>query len=260
MQGAGPAAAFEAGEPTRAPRRARFSLLWGAAALAVTLHLALIAYSYPLAVVLGDLPYGTPDYQTHFHQISSLVAAYGERGRLWVYDPELLAGFPTGLVFDVDNKAYFWFVYLLSRVGAPLPAAFNSFAVFVAALAPVSLWVAARALAAPAAAQLTAYALGVLAWHLDPTAHFCWVGGMISFAACSAVAAPIIAGFARMLHELSGSGDGDDRRRRVVRRWFLGLLVALPLAAGVLGGCRGERSDAPPLTSLLLSQTRTLGL
>ncbi len=229
MQGAGPAAASGAGEPARGSRRGRV-VARSVVALVVLLHLALIAYHYPRAVVFGDLPYGTPDYQTHFHQISSLVTAYRELGRLWIYDPDLLAGFPTGLVFDVDNKAYFWFVYALTRAGVPLPAAFNCFPVVVAALAPLSLWLAARAMAAPAAAQITAYALGVLAWQLDPTAKFCWYGGMISFAACSALSVSIVACFARMLHELSGLSDLAGDRRRAARPWFVCSLVALPLA------------------------------
>ena len=69
----------------------------------------------------------------------------------------------------------------------PLPIAFNLFTLVAAALAPVLVALAARLLRQTPAAQALAFGLGVLAWNFDPTVRFCYGGGMISFAAASAL-------------------------------------------------------------------------
>jgi hypothetical protein len=74
------------------------------------------------------------------------LQVHAEFGRAWAYDPNLLAGHPTGLIFDVDNKLHFGWTSTLVRLGVPLPVAFNLFALLACALAPVSLWLAARLL------------------------------------------------------------------------------------------------------------------
>lgn len=253
--GAGRGAPQDASSGAATGRRGRLGLLL---TLALAAHVALVLYAYPLRVVFGELPLGTPDYQTHYHQISTLLAAPPGLGRLWVYDPGLLAGFPTGLVFDVDNKAYFLFVRALTGLGLSTPVAFNLFPVVVAALAPACLWLAARALALPAAAQLTAYALGVLLWHMDPTAHFCWIGGMISFAACSALAMPVLALFARLLQDdlHPRARERDAPTRAGARARFAALLVGLPLA--LLLHAWAFAILAAPMIAVYLRRARSL--
>ena len=170
------------------------------AALAIAaLHLGLCAYAFPIAVVFGDTPYGMPDHQTHFHHCKVVLELYERSGRLWGYDPGLLAGYPVGLFFDVDNKANFLWVLGLTRLGVPLVAAYNLFSVASALLAPFSLALAARLLDLRPAAIVAAFGLGALLWHLDSTVHFLWTGGMISFATASHLAAVVVALMHRML-------------------------------------------------------------
>lgn len=180
------------------------------------LHVALVAYAVPLEVVFGDGPFGGPDYQTHYQHTHTLSGVIAEFGRAWAYDPDLLAGHPTGLIFDVDNKLHFGFTLLLSRLGVPLAAAFNLFTLLSSLLAPVSLWLAARLLGHSRGAQAVAFALGTLVWHFDPTTRFCWGGGMVSFATAAHVCAVVVA----LMHRLM-------RDQRV--RFGAALVVLLPL-------------------------------
>ncbi|HEY0138238.1 MAG TPA: hypothetical protein VGB85_29340 [Nannocystis sp.] len=182
----------------------------------IGLHILLLAYALPIGVILGDSPLGGPDYQTHFQHTHTLLQVQAEFGRAWAYDPNLLAGHPTGLIFDVDNKLHFGWTSMLVRLGVPLPTAFNLFAWLACALAPVSLWLAARLLRMEVGARALAFGLGVLVWSFDPTARFCWAGGMISFAFAAHVSTVVIA----VMHRLLADGG---------RRLAVALLVLLPL-------------------------------
>ena len=182
----------------------------------IGLHVLLLAYALPPGVIFGDSPLGGPDYQTHYQHTHTLLQVQAEFGRAWAYDPNLLAGHPTGLIFDVDNKLHFGWTSGLVRLGVPLPVAFNLFTLLACALAPVSLWLAARLLGQDARARAVAFGLGVLVWCFDPTVRFCWGGGMISFAFAAQVSAVVIA----VMHRLMIDGG---------RRFALAILVLLPL-------------------------------
>ena len=136
----------------------------------IGLHVALLAHALPVGVLLGDSPFGGADYQTHYQHTHTLLQVQAEFGRAWAYDPNLLAGHPTGLIFDVDNKLHFGWTSGLVRLGVPLPVAFNLFTLLACALAPVSLWLAARLLRLEAGARVLAFGLGALVWGFDPTA------------------------------------------------------------------------------------------
>jgi hypothetical protein len=187
-----------------------FALLYG-------LHLALMAYAVPLSTVFGDLPYGNPDYQTHFGQTTTLIRGVEQFGKLWVFDFNVLAGCPVGLIFDVDNKAHFLFTYGLHQLGVPISVGFNLFGAITVLIAPFSLWLATRLFHMGRRGQLFALGLGILVWHFDSSARMCWAGGMISFATVSHLSLLIWALFYRML---------EARKTR----YLWPLLLLLPLA------------------------------
>ena len=189
-----------------------------AAGIIAILHIALVAYAFPAAVVFGDAGFNMPDYHTHYHQTQVLLRVYSETGRLWAYDPGLLAGHPLGLIFDVDNKAHFLWVLGLTRLGLTVPAAFNLFAVVSALLAPLSLAAAARLLGYRGAHVVAVAGVAVLLWHFDSTVHFLWAAGMVSFATASHLAVLCVG---LMWAMLRGS-----------RPWlaWLGLATLLPVA------------------------------
>lgn len=194
--------------------RRRFAF-WVCVILAV--HLQLSLYAIPPASVTSGRPFGNPDYQTHYAQTTTLSEGLDRFGKMWVYDPDMLAGTPVGLIFDVDNKFHFLFTYALTKLGVPRPTAFNLFAVLSFFLLPFSLLFAARLFALRPRGQLFALGLGLLIWHFDSAARFAWSGGMISYATATHLALPIWALFFRMLKEHSS-------------RYFFPLLLLLPLS------------------------------
>lgn len=211
---------------------------------AAGLHLAMLAYAMPLRLLLGPEPLGGPDYHTHFQHTHTLTRALTEHGRLWIYDPMMIAGYPAGLFFDVDNKAHFWFTTLLHRLGAPLPAAFNLFGLVSALLMPISLWLAARLLGASPRAQAWSFALAVLLWHFDAQVRFYWGVGMVSFATASHLCVLVLALFYRHL------------RGPAHRGVTAGLFVALP--AALLTHAWSFAVLVAPMLGLYVSSARRL--
>ncbi len=210
----------------------------------VGLHLALWVYAVPLDVVFGVTPFGGPDYQTHFQHAHTLLQVRAEFGEAWAYDPNLLAGHPTGLIFDVDNKLHFGWTRVLAGMGVPLAIAFNLFAWLSCLLAPVSLWLAAKLLGGDAWHRVVAFGVGVLVWQYDPTVRFCWAGGMISFATAAHLAPVLIAAMVRLVRGTGG------RWAPVVVVAMLPLLLRLHVWSFVI--------LVVPLTMLYLGAVRRL--
>ncbi|MEZ4453563.1 MAG: hypothetical protein R3B09_29175 [Nannocystaceae bacterium] len=217
-----------------------------ASAAIALVHLVLVYYAFPPAVVLGDAGYPHPDYQTHYQQTVTILEVWETYGRFWAYDPGLLAGEPAGLFFDVDNKAHFLFVLALTRLGVAVPVAFNLFPVLSSLLAPLSLAAAARLLRFTAPAIVVAAGLGVLLWHFDSTVHFVWGGGMVSFATVSHLSVVVVA----LMHRMLGGA----------RPWrdFAGLALLLPLC--LLIHVWAFAALVVPLTGLYLLAARRLDL
>ena len=225
----------------------------------IGLHLLLLAYAFPLGVVFGDTPLGGADYQTHYQHTHTLLQVRAELGEAWAYDPNLLAGHPSGLIFDVDNKVHFGWCAALVRLGVPLPIAFNLFAVLVGLLAPFVLGLAARLLGMAPAARATVFGLAVIVWNFDPTTRFCWGNGMLSFAAAALLCVLAVA----LLHRLLADGRlahalAFPLLLTLALRTHVWSFVALvlPLTGLYLRACRG----VPARTHLSVWTAAVLGL
>jgi hypothetical protein len=181
------------------------------------LHLLLVILACPPRVVFGDLPAGIADYNTHYQQVSTVGQALRQFGRTWAYDPNMLAGVPAGLFFDVDNKAHSLFTYGLTRLGVSQPVAFNLFAVLACLLAPLSLLLAARLFSMGRGASIIALSLGGLLWHFDHGLRYFWSSGMVSFAFASHLSVVVLALHWRMLTAAK-------------ERYLIPLMVLLPLS------------------------------
>ena len=197
-----------------APLSRRRYLICLGALLAV--HLVLVTLACPPSVLFGDTPFGSPDFQTHYQQTNTINEALTEHGRFWAYDPNMLAGFPAGLFFDVDNKAHFLFTIGLMKLGVPQPVAYNLFGYLTILLAPLSVLLSAWLFSMGRRAMLMAFSLAVLLWQFDSGPRFAWSVGMISYAAVAHTTLPVIALFHRLL--VHGKA-----------RTFVALLLLLPL-------------------------------
>ncbi len=191
----------------------RYRILLG---ISLAVHLALVFLACPPSTLLGDTPFGSPDYQTHYQQTNTIKDVLAEYGRFWAYDPNMLAGFPAGLFFDVDNKAHFLFTVGLMKLGVSQPVAYNLFGFLSIFFAPLSVLLTAWLFGLGRGAKLAAFTLGVLLWHFDSGPRFAWSVGMISYATVAHTTLPVIALFYRLL----------ERGRW---RFFLPLLLLLPL-------------------------------
>jgi len=201
--------------PSEGKAKGQRFVFWVCVILSV--HLQLSLFAIPPSSITSGRPFASADYQTHYAQTTTLSKGLDLFGKHWVYDPDMLAGSPVGLIFDVDNKAHFLFTYGLTKLGVPRPTAFNLFVVLSFVLLPFSLLFAARLFGLRPRGQLFALGLGLLIWHFDSTAHYFWFAGMISWVTVAHLTLLVWALHYRMLTEHSN-------------RYFYPLLLLLPLS------------------------------
>jgi hypothetical protein len=135
----------------------RTTLILCAVALAL-LHLFLVVYFEPLRIMFSGEPIALRDFHTHAEQAFGVSEALDGWGRSWAYDVQLLAGYPTGTVFDADNKAWELWTFGLWKLGIPRPVAFNLFVLLAHLALPLVILGAARLVRMGWRASLIAWA------------------------------------------------------------------------------------------------------
>ncbi|MBL8715872.1 MAG: hypothetical protein JNL79_07740 [Myxococcales bacterium] len=160
----------------------RFAVLF---ALLFAAHVGVMLYMSPASVVLGREPMISLDFSTHYEQCKRAVEAWQASGRTWLWDPHLLAGQPSGAIFDADNKLWEVFCIALVKLGVRFDRAFNLFAWLVSiGVFPVVV-ASARLLGARPRAALIAGSLAALVWWFDGFTHWLWFVGMVCWAAAA---------------------------------------------------------------------------
>lgn len=144
----------------------------------VTIHVGLVLYFEPLDVVFSRHPFSLGDYYFHFLQAFRFVEGMAGWGKSWVYDVQLLAGYPVDTLSDADNKAWELWTYGMWMIGMPLGAAFNSFLLLAHLMVAPTMYFSARLFGLKRIGVLIAVALGTSLWFFDSSAHFCWYAGM----------------------------------------------------------------------------------
>jgi hypothetical protein len=153
-----------------------------AALIGFALHLAVMFYMSPPSVILGPQPLLTLDWSTHYEQCKRAVEAFEHHGRLWNWDPHLLAGQISGAIFDADNKLFELWCVLLVRLGVPFDRAYNLFAWVGSALVYPVVYAASRLFGATLRGAFFGAMLASLVWWFDGFAHWMWFVGMICWA------------------------------------------------------------------------------
>ncbi|MBN1771959.1 MAG: hypothetical protein JXB32_11890 [Deltaproteobacteria bacterium] len=150
---------------------------WFALAAVQALHVVLVLYFQPPEVILSGHPVGGFDWETHYEQTARAVQAYRESGETWSYNPHRLAGQPSGVIFDADNKGWELWTIALTELGVPLPTAFNLFVWLSALFVPLAFFLAGRWFGLGAVAAAAAAGLASACWAFDALAHLVsWVG------------------------------------------------------------------------------------
>ncbi len=194
----------------------RKDAVWIFLGIVAALHVALTLRFEPLEVVFGPDPITILDYGTHYQQNYRAAQSFEESGRLWSYNPHLLAGELSGVIFDADNKLYELFTIALGIVGVPFHTGHNLFVLLVHLLVAPVLYSAARLFGLGRGTATIVLGLGSACWFFDAFAHLLWWGGMISFGFSSVLALLPVALFYRWLVD-----------RRPVHVVLMGLLLAL---------------------------------
>ena len=83
----------------------------------VALHLGLLAYFAPPRLMFSSEPVLVADFALHVYQVDRALGAFRGWGKLWAYDPRVLAGQPAGVVEDLTSKGTELFVILMNKLG-----------------------------------------------------------------------------------------------------------------------------------------------
>jgi hypothetical protein len=159
----------------RATAAARAMLL----ALLAT-HLLLALTIVRPGVIFGRDPIARADYTLHFSRAASAAELLGQHHRIWGYNPQFMAGYPAGTVFDVNNHFIELFVFIAHALGVHQATAFNLFVFAAILLPPVFVWLSARNYGLRPWEQAAATAMATLLWFTDTQVARTWSIGVIA--------------------------------------------------------------------------------
>jgi hypothetical protein len=151
-----------------------------AAVCLAIVHLALVLHTTRKAPLFAE-PLAWIDFATHAEQTFRVTEAMDQFGKSWLYDPQQLAGFPSGTLFDADNKGWELWTYVLWKVGLPKVVAFNLLVLFAHLLVVPVSYLAARQLRLRRGEALLAAALAMGVWFFDGMARWSWYSGAVAF-------------------------------------------------------------------------------
>ena len=224
--------------------RRRRVLMFMAFALVVLLHLTLFVHVERNAPIFNGQPLTWIDFDTHAEQVYRVTDAWAGWGKHWAYDVQLLAGYPTGTVFDADNKGWELWTYVLWRIGIPRAIAFNLFVLFVHLLVPGTVYWAARLFRLSRGEALLAATLAIGVWFFDGLARWSWFSGGVSFAFVSFLFVLPVALF--YAHLRSG-------------RWWLLIVLAVVMSLGHLVHPSIFVVLVVPMTAMYVRSFKSLG-
>jgi hypothetical protein len=147
----------------------------------LALQVSLIVYFEPPGLLFSAEPVSRGDIETHIDQTWRVTEALDRWGKSWVYDPQLLAGYPTGTVFDADNKGWELWTFALWKLGLPRGLAFNLFIIMAHMLVPWIVFAAARLFRLGWWESMGAAAFAMSCWYFDVLPHRFWLIGMVSY-------------------------------------------------------------------------------
>ncbi|MCU0689821.1 MAG: hypothetical protein MUF54_00330 [Polyangiaceae bacterium] len=171
------------------------------------------------APIFSGQPLTWIDFDTHAEQTWRVTEALDRFGKSWAYDVQQLAGYPTGTVFDADNKGWELWTYALWKLGLSRAVAFNLFVFLAHLLLPAVVFLCARLFRLDRWEALLAVVLACGVWFFDGLARWSWYSGAVSYSiVCYLFMLPIALLYAHL---------------RTGRRWLL-VPLTVTMAAGHL--------------------------
>ncbi|PRQ05616.1 hypothetical protein [Enhygromyxa salina] len=172
-----------------------------AALVVLGVHVALVKYFFATALPLPEHPFTRGDFATHANQVRHVLEGLTQFGQHWVYDVQLLAGAPNGVLFDADVKGWELWTHALTKLGVGQGRAYNGYVLAVHLSMPVVVYAAARVFGFARWPALTSTALCVLLWSFDSFTHWMWFIGTITYVQVSYFALLPLALFYRWLED-----------------------------------------------------------
>jgi hypothetical protein len=160
-------------------RRRAMAVAW---VVVVFLHLALFVHAERNAPIFSGNYLSWIDFDTHAQQVVRATDAMAGWGKHWAYDTQLLAGYPSGTVFEADNKGWEVWTYVLWKLGIPRPIAFNLFVLFVHLVLPGTVYWSSRLFRLERWEALVAATLAMGIWFFDGLGRWSWYSGGVSYA------------------------------------------------------------------------------
>lgn len=165
----------------------------------IIVHLCLLLYFERPSVIFSGEPNSWLDFDTHIEQAWKALESMDKWGKAWSYDPYLLAGNPNGTLFEVDNKGWELWTFVLWKLGVPKGIAFNLFLILAHVMVPWVAFFSARLFGLGRWASLIAAAMGLSIWYFDSVPRWGWWCGMIAYGMASYLSILAIALFYRYL-------------------------------------------------------------
>ncbi|MBI5535940.1 MAG: hypothetical protein HY898_24685 [Deltaproteobacteria bacterium] len=147
----------------------------------VILEIGLAVHTERHARLFSGEPLSMLDYDTHAEQMMRATDAMARWGRTWAYDPQLLAGYPTGMFFEADNKGWELWTFLLWKAGVARSTAFNLLLLVAHLLPGPVIYAAGRLFRLDRWDALAAAYLAVGLWFFDGMTRWAWVSGAVAF-------------------------------------------------------------------------------
>jgi len=157
--------------------------------LALIFQFLCLIYWLPFSSFKEDTPILNDDYPYHYSQMVAVINFSKEDGKMWGYNPFLLAGYPAPLFFGLDQMAWELFVYMLSFL--PLGVSFKLYVALFLILFPFFCYFAGRNVGIKENECIIALILGVLIFYIPMIYEYKYpiVGGaaMLSYGMVSYV-------------------------------------------------------------------------
>jgi hypothetical protein len=167
------AALLKGGWENEAKRKTLLAVIFGC-------HIIATLFFFPPEDIMNDRPVLSLDHAMHFYQVERSREIFWDSLRLHTYDPNFMAGYPGGAVFDIDSKGVELWCSILRVIDTA--RAYKLFILFGHLLIMFTVYAACRRLDCTFDEAIFAVLIFLAFWHWGrPYAGDFRFAGMFSF-------------------------------------------------------------------------------
>jgi len=194
-------------------------------------HLLATCAVFDPRLLLTPDPIVSGDCAIHHYNVVAAQAIWRQDHRTTGYDPFFVAGYPAGIPFDVDARGAEWFCRVWAGIG--LARAYKVFVFLTLLVAPLLVYLAARALGMSDTESLATLVLVLAWWHFGRPhlGHLRWAG-KFTFLLASGLCVLVIA-VARRAMQASSAARFTAVAGLVAATWQINALAVPMLLPGL---------------------------